>query len=182
MNRKTFIRVAAGVLGFLALALTGFIVAGILLPGEWDLSASMAVNAEADAVFSQIDSLGAWDRWTPWGDVESTFEGPGRGEGAQRRWDAKGIGNGVMTVTYSGPPTTLAYHVEVEEGSITFDGTFALTPEGGSVKVEWSERADFGWNPLLGWTAMFMEDSQRQQMVESLERLKVLVEAKTPPT
>ena len=49
---------------------------------------------------------------------------------------------------------------------------------GGSV-VTWTERADLGWNPLLGWTALTMDESQGRQLEESLARLKAVAEVET---
>ena len=67
--------------------------------------------------------------------------------------------------------------VEVEGGAIRFEGSFAIESRGSNSLVTWTERADLGWNPLLGWTALGMEESQGMQLEESLARLKEQAES-----
>jgi hypothetical protein len=65
--------------------------------------------------------------------------------------------------------------VEVQGGALQFEGTVLLAPVPEGTRVTWSESGDFGWNPLLGYAARQMSESQGAQFEQSLERLAELV-------
>lgn len=173
-------RPGAMVAGVLALLAGGFVLVGILLPGTVEVTRSIEIEAAPEAVFPLLDDLGRWAEWTPWGEVESRLEGPARGAGARRVWDDPGLGSGSLTLVGSRLPNAVDYEVEVEHGAIRFEGTITVESYDGGAVVTWTERADLGWNPLLGWTALTMDESQGRQLSESLERLKARVEEGTP--
>ncbi len=172
---------AAGILALLAAV---FVTVGILLPGTVEVTRSIQVSATPEAVFPLLDDLRAWTEWTPWGDVESRLEGPATGPGARRVWDDPRVGSGSLTIAASRPPHSVDYVAEVEGGALRFDGRITVVSNGTGSLVTWTERADLGWNPLLGWTALNLEESQGQQLQESLERLRQRIRggAGPPPT
>lgn len=77
------------------------------------------------------------------------------------------------------PPASVRYLVEVEDAAIHFEGTISIEPGGPGSIVSWTERADLGWNPVLGWTALTLDESQGRQLDESLERLRQLAERRS---
>ena len=158
--------------GILAALMACFLIAGILLPGTVEVTRFIDIEAPPAVIFPLLDAPSAWDSWTPWGEVESRLEGPAAGTGARRVWDDAQMGSGSLTIVAATSPSSVAYLVEVEDGAIRFEGSFAIEGRGGSSRVTWSERMDLGWNPLLGWTALGMEESQGLQLEESLARLK----------
>ena len=165
------------VAGILALFAGGFVLVGILLPGTVEVTRSVEIDAAPEAIFPLLDDLELWAEWTPWGEVESSLDGPATGAGARRVWDDPELGSGSLTLTGSRPPSGVDYKVEVEGGAIRFEGTISVAAKGGGSVVTWTERADLGWNPLLGWTALTMDESQGQQLQDSLDRLKARAEA-----
>ena len=104
--------------------------------------------------------------------MESRLEGPPAGPGARRVWDDPRLGSGSLTITGSRPIQSVDYVVEVEGGALRFEGRITVEALAGGSLVTWTERADLGWNPLLGWTALNMEESQGGQLQESLDRLR----------
>lgn len=160
---------AAGVLALLAALFVGV---GILLPGTVELTRSVEIAAPPDDVFAFLDDLDAWTEWTTWGDVQSRLEGPPSGPGARRVWDDPRLGSGSLTIVGANPPHSVDYLVEVEGGALRFEGRITVEARDGGSLVTWTERADLGWNPLLGWTALNMEESQGRQLQESLDRLR----------
>ena len=166
--------VAAGVL---AVLMASLVIVGILLPGTVDVTRSIEIEIPPERVFPLLNDLSAWDSWTPWADIESRMDGPSAGQGARRVWDDPRMGSGSLTITASTPPSTVAYAVEVEDGAIRFEGTLSVASLGTGSLVTWTERADLGWNPLLGWTALGMEESQGRQLEESLVRLRERAES-----
>lgn len=164
---------AAGILAALAAV---FVVVGLLLPRTVEVTRSVEIAAPPERVFPLLNSLDAWTEWTPWGAVESRLDGPAAGSGARRVWDDPAIGSGSIEILDSRPPESVTYAVEVEGGALRFDGNISVEPRGAGSLVTWTERADLGWNPLLGWTALNMEDSQGAQLQESLEHLRRVAE------
>ncbi len=165
--------------GVLAALMVFFVLAGILLPGRFEVRRTAEIAAPPELVFPLLNDLSAWDRWTPWGEIDSRLEGPATGMGARRVWDDPQMGEGSLTIVASSPPASLRYLVEVEGGAIRFEGNFEVAPTAGGSRVTWTETADLGWNPLLGWTAGNMEESQGEQLEKSLERLRE--QAERPP-
>lgn len=165
------------VAGILAALMACFLIAGILLPGSVAVSRSIDIEAPPERIFPLLDAPSAWDSWTPWGEIESRLDGPPAGTGARRVWDDPQLGSGSLTIVATTPPSGVAYLVEVEDGAIRFEGSFSIEIRGSTSRVTWSERVDLGWNPLLGWTALGMEESQGLQLEESLARLKEQAES-----
>ncbi len=184
------IKWAARFLALGALGAAAFLVVGLLLPGRAEVVRSVEIDAAPEDVFPLVADLDAWLAWTPWGEVESRVEGRSSGVGARRVWDDEAMGSGSLTLVNVVPPARVEYVAEVADGRMRFEGTISVeasssAPAGnGGSTVVWTERADLGWNPLLGWTALTLEDSQGRQLSTSLGRLKALVEQDraTPPT
>jgi len=166
--------IAAGVLALLA---GTFVLVGILLPGTVEVTRRVEIKAPPEAVFPLLDDLEAWMQWMPWGEVASRLDGPEAGTGARRVWDDPELGSGSLTLVESRPPFGVDYEVEVADGAIRFTGTISVEARGAGSLVTWTERADLGWNPLLGWTALTMDESQGRQLRDGLDRLKARVEA-----
>ncbi len=183
-------RPGAVVAGILALIAGTFVLAGILLPGTVDVTRTVEVDAPPEAVFLLLNDLEAWSEWTPWGEVESRLEGPAWGIGARRVWDDPELGSGSLTLVESRPPPAvpdlalpgITYLVDVEGGAIRFEGSITVEPLAEGSLVTWSERAELGWNPLLGWTALGMERSQGRQLQDGLDRLKARLEGEDSRT
>ncbi len=163
--------------GILAALMACFLIAGILLPGTVEVTRSIDIEAPPERIFPLIAAPSAWDSWTPWGEIESQLEGPPAGAGARRAWDDPQLGSGSLTIAATTPPSAVDYLVEVEDGAIRFEGSFSVEARGSTSRVTWTERVDLGWNPLLGWTALGMEESQGLQLEESLARLREQAES-----
>lgn len=164
-----------------ALVGAAVLVVGALLPGTWETRRSIRIDGTADSVYAWIDAPARWTEWTVWNSVETTAEGPDRGEGAARRWDDDYVGDGRFVIAMSAPPDSLRYRVEVEGGQIRTWGLFRLEPANGGTRVTWSEAGDFGWNPLMGFAARSMDRIQGTELERGLRRLKALVETGSLP-
>ena len=164
------------VAGILALLAAAFLVVGILLPGTVEVRRTVEIGASPESVFPFVNDLEAWTEWTSWGEVDSQLDGPVAGTGARRVWDDPSLGSGSLTLVDVRPPARVEYIVEIEDAAIRFAGTISIEANGPGSVVSWTERADLGWNPVLGWTALTLDESQGRQLNESLQRLKRLVE------
>jgi hypothetical protein len=180
--RATLLGVAWKVVASLAAFGALVLGVGVALPGTWSAERSTVVGAPPDSVFAWIEAPRRWDRWTPWGGLESTFSGPDRGAGATRSWDDPFMGEGTFTITASERPRRLEYRVEVEDGAMVTRGAFTLDAAGpASTRVTWRESGDFGWNPLMGYAALNMDRIQGTELERGLVRLRLLAETGTLP-
>lgn len=193
---RTVARPGVIVAGILALLAAAFLITGILLPGTVEVTRTVEIDAPPETVFPLVSNLEAWTEWTPWGEVDSRLEGPAEGPGARRVWDDPALGSGSLTILDARPPASLGaqrpaspdasalasvdYLVEVEDAALRFEGTISIGASGPGTIVSWTERADLGWNPILGWTALTLDESQGRQLDESLERLRQLAERRSP--
>lgn len=169
-------RVAGLILGFLAFVLAGFLVVGILLPSGWETERSVHIEAPPEVVYPYLAHAEQWTRWTPSPETGVELFGPDEGVGSGRLWDDPVYGEGVFVISAVEPPHRVVYDVAVEQGAIRIQGFMQLeaVPEG--TELHWREDGDFGWNPLLGYLAARMDALQGEQLQESLQNLKRLVE------
>jgi hypothetical protein len=174
------VKLGAKLLGFLAGLLLLYLLVGFLLPGRWEAQAEALLPTTPAGVFPLIQDPMAWSRWSPMPETGAERFGEERGVGAGLRWDDPRYGRGTMEIISAVQDQEVQYRVEVEGGSLQISGTLTLeqVPEG--TRVEWRERGDFGWNPLLGYAALGMSRSQGTALKESLERLALLLSG--PPT
>lgn len=177
---RTVARPGVIVAGILALLAAAFLIVGILLPGTVEVTRTVEIDAPPETVFPLVNNLEAWTEWTPWGEVDSRLEGPAEGPGARRVWDDPALGSGSLTLLDARPPASVHYLVEVEDAALRFEGTISIEAGGPGSVVSWTERADLGWNPVLGWTALTLDESQGRQLDESLEQLRRLAERQAP--
>lgn len=168
------------IMGGLAGLLVLLVVGGLLLPGTWSAHRTAVIRAPAEEIFPYLDTPARWDRWTPWGEVESELEGPARGPGARRSWNHPEQGEGFLEIVATDPPREVRYRVQVDGGAIRMEGRLRLEEVRDGTRVAWEEEGDFGWNPILGYMALTMERSQGAQMSRSLERLRDAVRGGGP--
>lgn len=164
-----------------ALLMILFLGIGLVLPGEWAVERSRTVPAHPEAIFPYLNSPARWEAWVPWPEAGARFDGPSEGPGAARAWDDPEWGDGVFTITEEEAPRSVSYTVAVEEGRMTTRGTVTLDGTGDSTRVLWREEGDFGWNPLMGWVARFMDRLQGRELERSLVRLEEVVTGAPAP-
>lgn len=166
----------------LALLLLVVVGVGFALPGTWQASQSRELGAALDEVFGYVSTVDGWSQWTPMPFVGGERSGPAQGAGATLSWDDPQWGEGSWTLTAVEPPRSMRYEVSVEGGSLRTWGEVTLAPaaDGGTL-IEWQERGDFGWNPLLSFMALGMSRMQGEEMSKSLDALEALLSAESAP-
>lgn len=169
-------KTAARIFGLLAGLLVLFLLVGILLPGTWEANADIFLRHPPEKVFPFLDTPEAWEEWAAIPAEGTEVYGPHRGVGSGVRWSDPQYGDGQMEISASVRDASVEYAVTVEGGSLLIQGAMVLEPEGDGTRVRWRESGDFGWNPLLGYTARGMKDSQGAALRASLERLGELLE------
>jgi hypothetical protein len=174
-------RTGAKVLATLSVLLLLFLLVGLLLPGTWRAEAGAFLKATPKEVFPFIHRLGAWEEWTPFPDTGLEPFGPPEGVGAGVRWDDPSYGKGEARILASRPNEGVEYEVRIEGGKLLIRGRITLQVQVDGTRITWIEEGDFGWNPLLGYTARSMASSQGEAMRASLERLAAAVAGRNPP-
>ncbi len=174
MNASPF-SVGVRVLGASAALLVLFLGVGFALPGTWGAERTAVLSAPPEVLFPLLERPAAWLAWTAWPDPGLVATGPDSGAGARLSWDSEEVGSGSFEIIEAVVPARVRYHVEVQGGSMRTDGTLVLEPEGTGSRVTWREEGDFGWNPLMGYWALFMSRAQGQEMEKALARLEAEV-------
>jgi len=160
------------IFGLAALVLIAFVAVGILLPGRWSVERSVTVQVPRDSAFAALRRVDRWRSWMPWPEGVEALGEAETGAGAGFRWDDPRYGSGRFALTGAEPPRLLAYEVTLEGGAARIRGRIGLDRVEHGTRVTWSESGEFGRNPILGYTALFMEERQGTQLEGVLERLR----------
>lgn len=168
-------KLGAKIFGALSGLLILYLFLGILLPGRWVAEVDAYLPAAPSSVFPFLNRTDRWIRWNTMPDSNLTMVGPSRGVGAGIRWDDPRYGSGEFEILVSDPPSRVEYQVLIEGGDLAIRGVLELAPEGTGSRLRWTERGDFGWNPLMGYAARGMDETQAEAMRAGLDRLLSLL-------
>jgi len=161
------------------------LVVSLFLPSKVQVERSIVINAPAEKVFNEVNSLQKWGAWDPWQkkdpNIQNTFSGPEEGVGNTNTWKSehKEVGSGSQTITESIPnesiKSKLAFGEKGEKGGGT--GYFNFTPEGEGTKVAWGMGMDLGMNPIMRYMGLMMDGMMGKEFEQGLGSLKTLVES-----
>ncbi len=134
-----FVYTAIAVLAVL-LALVAFIATR---PPNLRVERSAQVDAPVDVVFSIINDLHQWGRWSPWDkrdpEMKKIYAGSESGPGAIYTWNGnKNVGEGRMTILESTPGELISMKLEfLRPFPATHQVTFELAPTDTGTRVRW---------------------------------------------
>jgi hypothetical protein len=169
------VKLGAKIFGALAGVLILYLLLGLLLPGTWEAEIEAHFSAPPATVFPYLNRVDQWILWNPMPESGSGAAGAPQGVGAELRWDDPQYGRGSYLITVSHPNAEVGYEVEIEGGPLRIRGSIELTAEGSGTHLTWKEIGDFGRNPLMGYAARGMADSQAEAMRSSLQTLRRLL-------
>jgi hypothetical protein len=109
----------------------------------YEVTRSTTIEAPSAVVHDLIADFHEWPRWSPWEDLdpdlERTFSGAERGEGAVYDWSGnRKAGQGRMEVTGDEPLEVVVAVTFLKPFTSTSTATFRLEPEGPATKVTWT--------------------------------------------
>ena len=109
----------------------------------FELTRSTTVDAPPERVHALLDDFRAWQRWSPWEDLDPdlrrTYTGPERGVGSHYRWSGnKKAGEGSMEITGSTPSAVVVDLRFLKPFEATNVTRFDLTPTDGGTRVDWT--------------------------------------------
>jgi uncharacterized membrane protein len=156
---------------------------GSLLPRSFSISQSIRIDAPASEVFSQVNNLHRWLKWSPWsteilGSDKIHVGEPSQGKGAKMSWDDP-RGPGKLWLTESVRPERIGY--EFDMGSFQgIRGEFAFVETNGDTKLTWTCAGRLPGGPFYGFFGFMVHGGLKQQFQKSLEKLKALCENDAP--
>jgi hypothetical protein len=115
---------------------------------SYEVVRSTTVAAEPARVHALIDDFRAWQRWSPWEDLDPdlqrTYAGPEHGVGAHYAWQGnRKAGRGSMEITGSTPEEVDVKLVFLKPVASTSDVAFLIAPDGtGGATVQWRMRGE----------------------------------------
>jgi uncharacterized protein YndB with AHSA1/START domain len=168
------------VLVLLAAALV-IAAAGMLLPRRVTVERSIAIDAPPEQIFSHINSMQAFDKWSPWSGLDpelvQSFSGPGTGIGNRMEWrsDDPRVGTGSQKIVASVPNERVETELDFGEMG-TATSWQVLEPVDGETLVTWGLLADMGNSPIGRYMGLMMDRWVGADYERGLVRLKDIVE------
>lgn len=160
------------------------LIAGAIMPKDYEYSTDISIDAPAPLVFNHLKSLKLTHEWSPWAELdpnqETTYEGEEGTVGSAMHWVGnKDVGKGSQTITaiedMQRVETKLVF---IEPFESEADAILAMEADDSKQKVTWTMKGEFGYPmnalmPLMGFKNSIMGDFQK-----GLGKLKNMVEAK----
>ena len=174
-------RILKWVLGIVLALVVVFVVGGFLLPREVSVARSITIDAPPEEVFPHLNSLKAFNDWSPWTgrdpDMVPEFSGPDEGVGAVMAWESeqRDVGSGKQEITASVPDERVETALDFGDMG-TAEAAFDLVPVDGGTEVTWSFTGDMGSNPVGRWMGLMMDSWVGGDYETGLGNLKARVE------
>lgn len=170
------------VLIFLAALFGAVLIYAATRPDTFRIERSIQIKASPEVVFSLINNFHAWERWSPWEnidpDVQRSYNGPESGVGAVYGWQGnKHLGRGRMEIIESLPCTRIRIAIDFSEPFEAHNTVeFLLTAQGQATHVI---QAMYGPSPFVSkLIGLFfsMDKMVGGKYEEGLASLKALAE------
>jgi Polyketide cyclase / dehydrase and lipid transport len=154
-------------------------------PGSFRIERSAPIGAPPDVVFSIVNDLHQWGRWSPYDKrdpaMKKTFEGASAGPGAVYAWNGNNqVGEGRLTIMESKPGELVSMKLEFfRPFACTNKASFTMAPSEGGTRVTWAME---GKNTLMGKAISLFMDMDKmvgKDFEEGLANLNAAAEAET---
>ena len=152
---------------------------GALLPRDYQIEASISIDATADQVFPQVDRIKNWGDWSPWSPeivegLQVEYSGNASGPGAVQTWvDARG--NGKLWIVETEPNQRIDYKMRFANFP-EMNAAFEFKESAGATEVVWTSQGQLPGGPFYGYFGFLFQSGMEQQYNDSLRRLKEIVE------
>ena len=151
-------------------------------PAEFRVTRTGRINAPADVVFENVNTLRKWDAWSPWAKLDpnckNTFSGPESGPGSVMAWSGnKKVGEGRMTIIESRPAEFIGIKLEfIKPFPATNETLFTFKPHGDQTLMTWEMAGRHNFISKIFCTFMNMDKMVGGQFEQGLGKLKKIVE------
>ena len=112
-------------------------------PTDFRVQRSAHVSAPPPVVFSIINDLHQWGRWSPYDkrdpNMKKAFDGPAEGPGSVYTWNGNNeVGEGRLTIQESKPGELVRMKLEFSRPfKATNEVNFKLVPSEGGTRISW---------------------------------------------
>ena len=130
--------------GLLALAILVVLVS-FFLPTSYDFNRSIVIEADAKAVFEQVDDFKNWETWSPWRESVDSYDyekGPTSGNLATSSWKSESEGDGEMHRQEYAPHDSIINRIVFLEYGNEATGYWRFEEADGATKVTWGIRGE----------------------------------------
>jgi hypothetical protein len=154
---------------------------GMLLPRTISVERQTTISAPQETVFAVVNSLRAFQKWSPWAKLDPalavTYEGPDAGVGQKMSWVSKkrDVGSGSQTITQSAPSESVATHLDFGAmGSAT--AVLTLSSAEAGTTVAWRFTSDKVKGPIAPYFLLMAKSSVAKDYERGLANLKAFAE------
>lgn len=112
-------------------------------PDVFRVERRAVIKASPEVIFAQINSLAAWQAWSPWAKkdphAKNTFSGPTEGVGSALDWDGNSqVGKGRMEIVESEPFRRIVLRLNfLKPIACENRAVFTLTPRSEDTEIHW---------------------------------------------
>jgi effector-binding domain-containing protein len=168
-------------LGLLGLCIL-LVLVGFLLPGKFEVTKSLTIQAPAAYSFEEVNGLENWEKWSYWNTLDTgmqvTYGETRAGVGGWYSWESEDLGSGKLLITESVPNSSIKADLMFME-SDTAKAWYTFEPDGDGTKLTMGMSTDFGMNPIARWYGFAMMRSEMDKAFDhNLAQLKALAEGK----
>lgn len=170
-------KIGLGLVGLIVV----LVVVGFMLPRQVAVERSVVIAAAPEEVFPYVNSLKAFNEWSPWAeydpDTQYTFSGPETGVGARVDWvsEQSNVGSGSQEIVESVENELVRTKLDFGSEGLA-DAHFQLKRVDDGTEVTWGFATDMGMNPMGRYFGLMMDKWVGADYERGLDRLKDVVE------
>lgn len=163
------------ILGYIILSMIiAFLIGAFFLPNQVKITHSREINAPIDSVFTMVNDLHNWQKWSPWYDTTKvyTITGAAAGAGSVMRWVDKSGQVGERSISWSAMPDSLQVVTLFREENSSAANNFYFVPteNGTLVRVSFEMEDKFGY-PFGRYIAWMISAGANKSFPLALEKL-----------
>jgi uncharacterized protein YndB with AHSA1/START domain/effector-binding domain-containing protein len=168
------------ILLWLVYAVVGLAIIGLLLPDTAKVERSVTIARPAAVVFSQVDRMANFNKWSPWYALEPTADyqlsGPAAGVGSRLDWKGEKVGSGSQTIQESVPYERIVTMIDFGPmGKAT--ATMLFEQQGAQTKATWAFLQKLSFNPIDRYMGLLTPNFVGKDYEKGLAKLKIVAEA-----
>ncbi|MBW8361699.1 MAG: SRPBCC family protein [Kaistella sp.] len=172
------------VLIVLAAIIAIWLIVAAFISGDCRYEKSISINAPAEKVWENVNSLKAMDQWSPWNEkdpnLKKTFTGIDGTVGAKQCWEStvEDLGNGCQTLS------KIDHQNKRIDANLKFltpyeseaKGYITVVPEAAGSKVTWGFTSEIPYPFSIMKLFMNLEDAVGKDYNSGLQKLKKISE------
>ncbi|MCA9562982.1 MAG: SRPBCC family protein [Myxococcales bacterium] len=150
---------------------------------EFTVQRVQQIDASPEVVFSLVDHLESWQKWSPWEGLDPNlsreYTGPDSGKGARYAWKGnKKVGEGNMTIAESVSPSKVGIDLAfLKPFKSESKSIIEIAAKGDQSMVTWTMKGQKNWFMKLFGFIFSMEKMVGGDFERGLAKLKTVAES-----